>query len=420
VAFLGLLCQAYFGQHLVGASERLAKVDLDLIAGTCYVLDASVLVCLLAEGGEVHEFTSSLVSDLVGSGAVLTTTDLFVDEAAEHARWALRLVERHGEQSQEVIAALRCLGGYRPNQFLRGYFLGSTPDASFRAYLGRVLAAGKSDRITNRVVEDRLCALGIQALRFDGWTGFDQKFLTKRQKVQEEIHERRSRKGTYKHDRQTKAEAEVALIVNGIRRRELQPPGASARDAFFVSSTRVVDRLPDLERRICLLPEGLAQWLWSSQTTSSRHAGLVFEQLLWELAQGGIEFVDRATLLRRFSGVVEAAETDLKAAVRDRREYLVDKYGPNPESAFADADPLDIPRLASEVQHEAIARMEREVKAARRREEAAKDAVAMSEKDRAELAVLRARRSEKRRKAEKQRRAAQSRKGKKRRRTKRK
>src|SRR5262249_12124809 len=52
--FLGLLCQAYFGQHLVGASDRLAKVDLDLVAGTCYVLDASVLVCLLAESAEIH------------------------------------------------------------------------------------------------------------------------------------------------------------------------------------------------------------------------------------------------------------------------------------------------------------------------------------------------------------------------------
>ena len=62
--YLGLLCQAYFGQHLIGASETLAKVDLDLISGTCYVLDASVLVCLLSEGSEVHEFASNLIADL--------------------------------------------------------------------------------------------------------------------------------------------------------------------------------------------------------------------------------------------------------------------------------------------------------------------------------------------------------------------
>lgn len=408
---LGLLCQAYFGQHLVGASETLSKVDLDLIAGTCYVLDASVLVCLLAEGGEVHSFTSRLVGDLLAAGAVLTTTDLFIDETAEHARWASRLVERHGEQSQEVIAALRCLGDYRPNQFLRGYFLASPPDSSFAGYLGRVLGMDKKDKVTSELVSERLRVLGIQALQFDAWDGFEQDHLVQRQLVQQEIDKRRSQKGTYKHGRQTRAEAEVAIIINGIRHGTLRPPGVSPSDAFFLSSTRVVDRLPSLDRRICLLPEGLAQWLWSSYV-STRHAELVFEQLLWGLAQGGIEFVDRATLLQRFSGVVEAAETDLESAIRDRRAYLVEKYGPDPDKAFEDVDPLDLPRYASEVQKEALDRMQAAVKAAQKREREARAEAKISNKDRKELSRHRQRAKQKKQKAQKQRQAAKSRKGK--------
>ena len=175
--FLGLLCQAYFGQHLVGASETLAKVDLDFISGTCYMLDASVLVHLLSEGGEGHEFAANLIRDLVNCGAILTTTSLFVEETAEHARWAARLIDRHGEHSQQVIAALRGLGEYRANQFLLGYFLGSLPDTNFTEYLGRMLGMDKSDRITSEVVADRLTSLGIQSLSFDGWEGFDQDCL---------------------------------------------------------------------------------------------------------------------------------------------------------------------------------------------------------------------------------------------------
>lgn len=72
--FLGLLCQCYFGQHLVGASNKLAKVDLDMISGTCYLLDASVLLCLLAEGGEVHKFTSKLITDRRRAVAVHNAT----------------------------------------------------------------------------------------------------------------------------------------------------------------------------------------------------------------------------------------------------------------------------------------------------------------------------------------------------------
>ena len=414
--FLGLLCQAYFGQHLVGASNVLASVDLDIISNTCYVLDASVLVCLLSEGSTTYEMARSLAKDLVANGAVLTTTSLFVDETAEHARWAAKLVERYGEHSQQVIDVLRGLGDYRGNEFMRGYFLGSPPDASFSQYIGRMLGAGKSTRVTSEVIADRLALLNIQSLSFNQWTGYDQNCLVKRETIRAEIDRRRTEKHTYKHDRQTRAEAEVAMIVDGIRSGTLQPPGAEAQDAFFISSTRVVDRLPSLRRRICLFPAGLAQWLWSAQSTSSQHAELVFQQLLWELAQGGVEFVDRTRLLQRFSGVIEAAESDLKTLTSSRREHLVEKYGPDPDDAFRDADPLDLQRLATEVQQEALKNMKKELNASQRREREARFTGRMSEKDRDELLRLREIQRERRRRAQRKRRAAESRPSKKRRR----
>ena len=124
--------------------------------------------------------------------------------------------------------------------------------------------------------------------------------------------------------------------------------------------------------------------------------------------------MDRATLLRRFSGVIEAAETDLKTSISSRREYLVEKYGPDPAAAFMNADPLDLPRLADEVRHETLASMERLLKAERKRASEAIAAVRISEKDQQELARLRAIQKEKQRKAQRKRRAAQSKAGKKR------
>lgn len=413
--FLGLLCQASFGQHLVGASETLAKVDLDLISGTCYVLDASVLVRLLSEGNEAHESMTNLIRDLVTRGATLTTTSLFIEETAEHARWAIGLIRRYGERSQEVIDVLRGRGGYSGNLFLSGFFLGSLPDSNFIEYLERMLGIDRSDYITSKAVADHLTSLGIQSLSFSEWAGFHQDYFAEREEVQEEIIRRRSDMGTYKHERQAQAEAEVAIIVDGIRRGKLQPPGVETQDAFFLSRTRVVDQLPNLARRICLLPEGLAQWLWSSQATSQRHAELVFQQLLWELAEGGVEFVDRATLLRRFSGVIEAAKTDIGSLTSSRREYLVDKYGPNPADAFKDADPLDLPRLAGEVQKEALTKMERSLKEANKREREARAEGRISEGDREELARLRENQKEKRRKNRRKQRTPQSRHSKKRR-----
>lgn len=413
VAFLGTLCQCYFGQHLVGASDRLSKVDLDLISGTCYVLDASFIICLLAEGTEVQQFASKLVEDLKRIGAILTTTDLFAQEVVEHAYWAVKLVNRQGETSPDVLDALRGQRGYRPNQFLKGYFLGTTTDTSFGAYISRVIGRNDSAFASPENVSHTLGKLGIDVLEFSDWDKFNPLLFDQRARFQVEIEARRRERKTYKHDRQTQAEAEVAIIVDGIRRGTLQPPGGKATDAFFLSSTRVVDGLPGLEGRISLLPEGLAQWIWSRESNSERHAELVFEQLLWELTQEGVEFVDRKTLLRRFSGVFEAAKDELQSTMRDQREHLVDRYGPDPSKAFSDVDPLDLPTVAREVNQLALARMGQRVADAQKREAAALAAAKRSQKDQDELVRLRTQQQMRHKKALRNQRAAASRPGKK-------
>lgn len=410
--FLGLLCQCYFGQHLVGASDNLSKIDLDLLSGTCYVLDASVLICLLAEGSEISEFTSALLSDLQRLGATLVTTNLLVDEVAEHANWALRLVTRSGEVSPHVIDALRGAGRIRPNQFLHGFYLGTSTDSSFASYIGRVFGVREPAVLSSDTVADRLKLRGISVLGFTEWEGFHQGLYGECEALQAEITNRRLGRGTFRHSRQTKAEAEVAVLVDRIRVGTLRPPGATVRDAFFLSSTRVVDDLPNIERRISLLPEGLAQWIWSSESTSSRHAQLVFEQLLWQLAVEGVVFVDKQTLLRRFPGVFEASKNELDYATRNRREFLVERYGPDPASAFSDADPVDTPRFAKEVHEVALAKMQHEIIEAKKREAAARAAAKLSDGDRDELAKLRARRQQRHAKMQKKKRAAESRKGK--------
>jgi hypothetical protein len=414
-AFLGMLCQGYFGQHLVGATVNLSKVDLDLIAGTCYVLDASFLICLLAEGTEVQEFASRLVGDLKKLGAILTTSDLLVDEVMEHSNWALRLVGKHGEDSVDVLDALRGRSGYRANQFLKGYFLGSTTDVSFGAYITRLIGRPTAGKLLPEDVVRTLTKLGIDVVEFSKWENFESDQYPERARLQEEIGERRRERKTYKHDRQTRAEAEVAIIVDSIRRGRLQPPGRRSTDAFFLSSTRVVDKLPGLDRRISLLPEGLAQWVWSRHASSERYSELVFEQLLWELTQEGLEFVNRSALLRKFGGVVQVGREGVDAAVRERREFLVDRYGPDPAAAFSDVDPLDLPDIARDMDKEALARMEDRVAEARRKEMEARDeargVAKLSQKERDELVRLRGQQKARHNKAEKARRAAASRPG---------
>jgi hypothetical protein len=136
--YLGILCQCFFGQNLLNATTDLSEIDLNFIKGTCYILDATNLVCAIAEGCENRDFFLKLIRKLGESCAKLATTDYFVQEVLEHANWALKLVEEFGPDSSEVLDALRCKNGYRPNQFLQGYFIGGAKELTFSAYLSSI------------------------------------------------------------------------------------------------------------------------------------------------------------------------------------------------------------------------------------------------------------------------------------------
>jgi hypothetical protein len=108
--------------------------------------------------------------------------------------------------------------------------------------------------------------------------------------------------------------------------------------------------------------------------------------------------------------VVEAAKDDLGSAVRDRREYLVAKYGADPRAAFSDIDPLDVPRAVSDVNAEVFTRLEAELRNTREREAKATAAAKMTERERQDLAKLRVRQDEKKSRQKRKERAHKSRK----------
>jgi hypothetical protein len=84
------------------------------------------------------------------------------------------------------------------------------------------------------------------------------------------------------------------------------------------------------------------------------------------------------------------------------------------------ADPLDFPRILTEIQNEALKQLEQEVAAARQDVQRARIEAKISDNERNELAKLRAHAKERKRQGKRKLRASQSKKGKKRGRAKRK
>lgn len=410
--YLGMLCQAYFGTHLLGVSREATKLDEFLISSCVYLLDASVLICLLASGSRLNESYVSLVDGLTQVGAKLVTTDLLVDEIVEHANWAIRLMQKHGEDSPVMIDVLQGRSGYRNNEFVSGYFYGRVGESGvgFLSYLSEMFGARVSGPVNSDIVSEALSKKRVEVRSLSDWNGYTQAAVVERDELSARIALRRRANNTWRHDRQVQAEAEVALVVSSLRRGTLALDGTSA-DAFFVSGTRVVDNLEGIEKRITISATALTQWIWSSRDPGE-HADHVFEQLLLDLANSGVEFVNKQVLLRRFSGVTAAAEAELKLALQERREILTDIYGEDPQAAFQDVDPLDMPRVLSEHQRREREAMIKRLKSAEREVVAARASARKLEAIQTDYHKLKIRADERRKKAERKKRRLQSARGK--------
>jgi hypothetical protein len=253
------------------------------------------------------------------------------------------------------------------------------------------------ERITEEVVKDAVATLGVTVIRLENWPGFQKTMFAERDQWQEAIKKRREERGTYRHDRQTLAEAEVVLAVAGVRNGKLKPWGRTS-DVRFASHTRVIEGLAGVRGRIGVLPEGLYQCALGSRPLETGSAEGIFLLLAFECAQQGVEFVRQDVILRRFSGVVQAAKLDLDRLLRSHSEALAAKYGPDPSRAFADLQDLDFPFAAAMAAADAAdhwkARAEDE---GRRRSDAEKTA-RLSEDEKRELGRFRQRQAEKRRK----------------------
>src|SRR5882672_4362964 len=220
--YLGALCQAYFKAHLLGIDPGSLPIRRDHVGNTAFLLDSSVLIPITCVNDLGYKFATVLLSKLLGFGSYVFTTGLLVTEAAEHARWAWRLVQEHGEQSTEVLQAASGTGGFRTNHFLCGWAYSCLQNgySPFLTYLKRAFPT------CNRLQEPRdgdlqstLATLGVPTIEFANppLEGLGPEDASKKDAVQTEIKTRRENKYTYTHVRQVRAEAEVAVVIDGLR-----------------------------------------------------------------------------------------------------------------------------------------------------------------------------------------------------------
>jgi hypothetical protein len=412
--YIGAALQAQFGVALLGFDPDTVRVRASEFEHTLFLLDASTLIPALGRSSVGHAQARLLLDGLKGTHSPVATTPLFVDEIAEHARWAVRQVGVGGSSlNLPALAAAAGRAGARSNVFLDG-FLREVASGTASPDLGEYLVSVCGERkAANGLPEAFLAAirnLGIAVKALGEWDGFSEVMWHEREVNTAKIAEARQAKGTYSHDRQAKAEAEALMIVEKLREGTFAFDSGQIHNAFFISNSRIIDRIADARRPVTIRPEAVAQWLSTVSAIDVDELAGLTDGLLWELAERGLSVVDSRELGRSFSPFISASRLRLEEELRRHRELTAQLYGEEPRRAFGPISDLEAPFVFASAAMQRAESLEKKVKELTTQKLAAQRNATITDKERSEAAAFRELKARKRREAAARKRAAASRK----------
>ena len=340
--YLGFLTQAYFGRHIAGVEEESIALRRQLLSSTAFILDSHFVIVLLARGCTAHDHAVELVRLLADADAGLVVTDLILVETIEHLEWAMKELGAGGRGTslQSAFDVVRGVSGHS-NSFLLGYSacLADGGSSSFGQYVVTALGQQRAGQSTSTMVRAAIADYGIR-LDVKGLLQAEPEFAAASAELVDRITARRQDYSSYKHERQVLAEAQVVALVAGIRDGSIQANGADAPQALFLTDSRILDGLEGCPQRICITPEGLHQWLLSTRPFTPDMAANVFDHLLLELLESGVQFVPTERITTAFGSIVQAGREQIHKLVAEHRAVIETQYGPDHEPMLSRIEDL--------------------------------------------------------------------------------
>jgi len=410
--YLGASIQAQFSLNLLGYDPNLYMTHAKELAQTLFLIDSDTLIRLLGRSGTGYTSAHSFVKRLIDSGSTVATTDSLSLEVAEHARWP---IEKAGLKtatlSSSVLIAATGRAGFRSNVFLEG-FLNEVGQGdahlNYGLYLDSIMDHPQGQNARLAAIQHALAATGVLCRSFGKWEGFSQLLFVKRDEVEQKIAEKRRRVQTYRHTRQVKAEAEALLLIEGFRKQELGYESRRFVNAYFVSHSRVVDRVSNSGLPITMRPEVLAEWLNTLTPVEPEELTTLIDGLLWELSERDFAVVDVTTLRTTFSPLVQASKEHLEEELAGQRNLIATHYGEAAKAAFRDLGGLDLSIALESLNAQRVEGLEEELAKMRSQFLAAMKKAQLTPEEQEELAKFRAGKKAKKLEGRSRKRASQS------------
>jgi hypothetical protein len=411
--YLGVALQARFSVTLLGYDPDLVQARVRQLAKTLFVIDASMLIHLLARSSVGHAAALSILNRLQQFNTPLFTTDRLVTEVAEHARWARDHIKTRSGLTPEVLMAVTGHAGLHTNLFLDGFLREVTDGGKrfdFDGYLDSICGDPRGHGATDNVFRAAIEKCGIPCRYLNEWEGFTKELYSERDEIADKIAERRRGRKTYRHDRQVQAEAEALIIVEKLRDQEFRMDGVQVEDSYFISNTRVIDQVKSTSLPITMRPSSILQWLSTLTPTDTHELTGLVSALLWEMSERGFTVVDKKHIQNTFSPLISASESELRQELAVNRALMANRYGEASERSFSDLSGIEVPVVLHSIYAQRALELEKRLHIETAAKQAALATAGLNDEERKDYLRLRAKQKERHLRSKSKQRGGKSRK----------
>lgn len=397
--FLAALSQGYFLYHMLGIDPVCSMVRQQTARDTAWICDSNLLISLLAQGAQGHDFASDLVQRLREHDSSMYTTRRLLTEVWEHLKWAASFVRNHPTDSNEFLSAALAVDGYKQNLFIDGFVRLSAEGrtGTFRDYLSLIFP----ERVGRESFEAYFTKRGIGIVNVEEVNGFRDEHRAEITKLCQDIRMERQIRGTYRSPLQVEAEAEVLRLVGGIRDATYRLPTREKpfERVYFLSPSRTLDSVPTKQVVVTWTPEALYRYLLTIPGAKVDLC-LLCQSMITEGYYAGIKLIDRPRYGKFFGPAVQAARLSF---AEQKEKYLADterRHALPTDEAFEATPDLEKPFFVAQMGWQHAEEAERAKDAALKRAAAAEARAKQLEAERASAWDLKKKRREKQEDAE--------------------
>lgn len=393
---IALGVQARFVLHLLSLDTDSLRIRRDELQNSLFFIDASTIIPWLAATSVGYAGAKSTIGRLHDFGSETATTSDLIEEVAEHIRWAQeKVTSAGGLQTTHVLAAATGRAGNKTNAFLEGFIRqNETADAagSFNSYVAECLGLGTvREPITNAEVHEAVQRKGLAIVDIARLGDARDRLSASSGGFAAQIKSERQANGSYRHDRQVRAEAHVVAMVAHARAYGLEINHHEVTNAHFISYTSLLNRVSSGPLPVTMRPEAVLSWLATVMPAAEEDVQAITSELLCELQERRMDLVDPALLSAVFGPLVSASRERLEELLPRYQALMTERYGPGHDVYVENIPALDLPVVLESVLYEQVTNLHAELDDRDRELIAARSAAEIALDDRAELERFRKR-----------------------------